>query len=136
MDRKARFWLGGPPLFALACDAAMTLAGQSSAYWRGDYRTALELNPIAYPLLAHHPATFAAYIFAWGVVLFLGILWLPTRLAPVLSFAACFGHALAAAAWLWRAGPFGALAGVCVLVVASRWFAIAWERSGVEKGAV
>jgi hypothetical protein len=123
-------------MLALVSDAGLTLAGQGSAYWQGDYRTALEMNPIAYPLLAHHPATFAVYVMAWGIALCFAILWCPPRLAPVISFAACFGHAFAAAAWLWRAGICGALVSLVWLLAASRVLALSWKQSGVEQEVV
>jgi hypothetical protein len=79
------------------------LAGQSPAYWSGDYAQENESSPTFNHLLQVHPAGFAAGILAWATV-FVGIIvLLPETAALMMSIAVTLGHTAGAATWLlWR----------------------------------
>ena len=64
-----RLWLVAPPTVLWAADIALTLAGQSSAYWSGDYGQAQESNPLAFPLLASSPWVFVGVTALWGLLI-------------------------------------------------------------------
>lgn len=132
MASDRRIWLCWPPLVLLVCDVGMTLAGQGPRYWRGDYGTAVELNPIAYPLLALHPAAFVALAAAWGLALGVALLRCPRPLASVLAFAAFFGHAWGVAGWLACLGPPGYAAALGWLLACSRLLTASWRRAGIQ----
>ena len=57
-----------PPLLLLILDVSLTLLGQSSAYWAGDYSAVREGSPTFHHLLAIHPAAFAAGLLTWAAV--------------------------------------------------------------------
>lgn len=67
-DMRARLWLLLPAVCLYLGDLSLTLAGQPEAYWAGDYAAAAEYNPIAYPLLAQHPAVFGGGALGWLAV--------------------------------------------------------------------
>ena len=52
MTLPRRLWLCVPPLIFYLADVSLTLAGQPSAYWRGNYDAVREINPLAHFLLA------------------------------------------------------------------------------------
>jgi hypothetical protein len=89
-----------PPLLFCALDGTLTLAGQSGAYWAGNYSAVNELSPTFNHLLRLHPAAFAAGLLAWAGVFVGLILLLPDTLALSVSIAVTLGHTLGAATWL------------------------------------
>ncbi|RIK81889.1 MAG: hypothetical protein DCC67_07790 [Planctomycetota bacterium] len=92
-----------PPLALAVLDGALTLAGQSEAYWAGDYRQVNEMSPTFHHLLTSHPLAFAVGFAAWMAVFVGLILLLPATLALLVAIAVTFGHTAGAATWLlWR----------------------------------
>ena len=92
-----------PPLLLCALDGSLTLAGQSSDYWAGQFSQVNEGSPTFHHLLALHPAAFAAGIVCWAAMFAAVILLLPDLGALILSIAVTFGHMAGAATWLlWR----------------------------------
>ena len=84
-------------------DSASTLAGQSAAYWAGDYAKCNELSPTFHHLLQLHPAAFAAGGLVWLALVAAMLLLLPDALAQVVSTAVTTGHAVGVSSWLaWR----------------------------------
>ena len=65
MTRSQRLWLLLPPLLFCAVDGTLTLAGQPVSYWRGEFDTAGELNPLFDVLLRQHPLQFLAGLACW-----------------------------------------------------------------------
>jgi len=49
------FWLLQPAWYLCAAEVTLTLAGQTAAYWNGDYSQAIEHDPIARPFLLFIP---------------------------------------------------------------------------------
>lgn len=96
-----------PAILACALDDSLTLVGQSSAYWEGNYATANEASPTFNQLLRIHPAAFAGGGIVWAAM-FTGVLLLvPDALAIVLCIAITFGHTAGAATWLLWHFRFG-----------------------------
>ncbi len=89
-----------PPLLLCALDGGLTLAGQSSEYWGGDYAAVNEASPTFHHLLQTHPLAFACGIAVWGAIFASTILLLPDTAALIVSIAVTFGHAAGAATWL------------------------------------
>jgi hypothetical protein len=110
-----------------ALDTALTLHGQSPAYWAGNYRVVNELSPTFNHLLQIHPAAFLAGMLAW-MGAFVGILLLlPDTLALIVSLAVTYGHTAGAISWIHDL-PHGYqlanglfLLAAVVLGVAIRW---------------
>lgn len=92
-----------PPMAFCVLDAILTLAGQSSAYWAGNYNHVYEVSPTFNHLLATHPLAFVLGILAWMLVFSGIILLLPDTLSLIVSIAVTFGHMLGALTWqLWE----------------------------------
>lgn len=92
-----------PPLLFSLLDAALTLAGQSEAYWSGVYSQVNEGSPTFHQLLAVHPLAFVGGIFVWIAIFCCVLLLVPDTPALVLSIAVTLGHTAGAATWvLWR----------------------------------
>jgi hypothetical protein len=84
----------------LAClDSALTLGGQSAAYWAGNYSRVNEASPTFHQLLAYHPLAYFAGQAGWILVFTLMILLMPQTLALMTSIAVTLGHTLGAASW-------------------------------------
>ena len=132
MTVRQRFWLCLPPVLACGFDVAATLLGQGPRDWAGDYGSARELNPLAAPLLAHHPAAFAGAASAWAAaVAVLSVAW-RSPLAVVVAFAVTLGHAIGAAAWMAAVGPIGYAGAAAWLFAASNFTGFSWRQAGVD----
>lgn len=106
----------------LACivaiiDGLLTLAGQPTSYWRGDFSTAYELNPLGYVILELGPTPFASAMTVWAIVLSLFLYRLPHRWASALAFLAILAHGMGGAGWLCRYGIVGIALAVFYLVL-------------------
>ncbi|MFO0970643.1 MAG: hypothetical protein U0793_34320 [Gemmataceae bacterium] len=123
-----RLWLCLPPIALGGLDIALTLLGQPSEYWAGDYRLAEELNPLARPLLTWHPFAFLGLGVLWLVSVALGILVLPRFSARLACFGFASSHAIGAATWLWRLGLSGVILSLALFVIAERLVDLAWKR--------
>jgi len=117
-----------PVIVPGAVDALLTLAGQPSEYWSGNFSASREWNPLGRILLQQHPLLFAGIAFAWVGLVSLAILRLPLRLAAVLSFVVMLVHALCGACWLWRLGPIGIVLAIAYLVLVERIWSVVWRR--------
>lgn len=89
-----------PPIVFCTLDAGLTLWGQSTAYWAGNYTCVLESSPTPNHWLQIHPAVFALGIVVWAMLFVVGILLLPDVLALITSIVVTFGHAVGAVTWL------------------------------------
>ena len=63
MSMKLRLCI--PPIVLCILDQSITLLGQHSQYWKGDYQTAMEGCPPFHWLLQQHPLAFEAGIAVW-----------------------------------------------------------------------
>lgn len=99
---RPRFrWL--PPLAVYGLDIALTLAGQSAAYWAGDRAAAVEANPLAYHLLAVSPWLFLGLAVAWAAG-FLALITVGGRVGRAVAYLVAVGHTFGAASWLIKLG--------------------------------
>ena len=81
-------------------DTVATLAGQSAAYWAGDYARVNEASPTFNHLLQLHPAAFVGGGLTWVALVAAILLLLPDTLALVVSIAVTTGHAVGVSTWL------------------------------------
>lgn len=103
VDRDRLVGLCLPPVAFAALDGGLTLAGQSTVYWSGEYRSVNEASPTFHHLLAIHPLAFVAGIAVWVAVFCGFILLVSETWALVASLTVTNGHAAGAATWLlWR----------------------------------
>lgn len=128
---RSRAWLVAPSVVLWAADIALTLAGQSAAYWAGDYGQARESNPLAYPLLAASPWVFVGATALWGAAVSGVVLFWRHWATPWIGVLSALGHAIGGSSWLVRLGA-GAGWGLAVAYLllasqASRW---CWRRAG------
>ncbi len=126
---RPRLWLCLPVVALTALDLALTLAGQSAAYWGGDRLAAQEVNPIAREFLHIHPAALVAFVAAATSMICGVVVLTPLPLAAAIAFFAAFLHSLAAATWLVRQEAWGWGAACCTLIVAERLVAWSWRRA-------
>src|SRR5262249_7791876 len=101
MGRSDRFWLWIAPVLLCLLDQALTLCGQPSAYWAGDYNKADEGNPIARWCLEQHPAVFAAETILWIALFGSLVAVLPWQLAKTVSLGVALGHIVGSDMWIW-----------------------------------
>jgi hypothetical protein len=129
MNIRNRKWLIAPIWLLLAIDVTLTLAGQPDEYWRGDFGTAMESNPLAHPVLARGPLPFVLLAVAWALVLGISVALIPIRLAPWIAVVSTMGHAVGASTWLVHLGNWGWLLAVLYLFAASEFSWWCWQRS-------
>jgi hypothetical protein len=130
MRSGSRVWLVVPVWLWLACDVTLTLAGQSDAYWTGDYAAAIEANPFAYPFLAQGPLLFAFSALVWAMFLGLLVACFSHRLVRWLTIVSAASNAIGGCTWLVRHGSWGWALAVPYLVVAAEVSWWCWRRSG------
>ena len=124
-------WLVLPPMAASVVDVTMTLVGQGSRYWSGDFGTVDEFNPLARLLLAWHPGAFVAAAGAWWVALLVALFRLNPRLSLAIAFIVTFLHGIAAAGWMVRLYEIpGAVVAVLFLIALERLLSRSWTNAG------
>lgn len=130
---RHRLWLLMPAAVLCVADVGLTLTGQPPAFWGGDYGSAVEANPVAYPLLTRSPWLFvvlaAVWLVAFSVVV---ICWRHPATGWLAMFVAA-AHAVGGASWLTRIGPWGLVAAVLFLVFAAQ---VSWWCRGRFSQAV
>lgn len=143
---RRAIWLLAPPTAICLLDYSLTLAGQSSAYWSGDYTAVNEVSPsFAYYLTVHPLAAMAAGVL-WIAIFSAIILLLPEMLALIVSIAILFGHTFGALSWLmfrfhsYQACNLLFLVSATLVVYAFKKgqsnegrSAIQWERTGLPE---
>lgn len=125
---KQKIWLCVPPFALCMLDQGITLFGQTSEYWAGNYSVANEVNPWFNWLLRQHPFAFEAGIIAWVSVFSFIILVLPRRSAMTISIAIVLGHTWGAATWICFVLPFGYWITLSVFLASAIIIVVTWER--------
>jgi hypothetical protein len=123
-----RLWLLVPALGMFAADVILTLTGQPASYWDGDYSTALEANPFAYPLLTRSPWLFAALAVVWMAILSCVILLWCHPVSGWLAIGLTVAHAIGGSSWLVQLGWWGIIAAGAYLVLAAQACGWCWRR--------
>jgi hypothetical protein len=129
--------MGIPCLVAFLLDSGLTLHGQPSKYWAGDYTYTTEGAPLMRRLYLIHPLAAVAGYLLWVSLMFGLLVLLPEVLAVILSIAIVFGHVAGAYTWLipvitvgWYQTVNGMfLATAVVLGVGLHWSLRASERA-------
>ncbi|MEO0532064.1 MAG: hypothetical protein AAF266_16040 [Planctomycetota bacterium] len=116
IDVRRALWLIVPPTLVCLFDIGLTMAGQSEAYWAGDYSAVEELSPSAAHYLSIHPLYAAGMAAVWIGLFTVVIALLPEFLALTVSIAIVIGHLTAATTWLlYRFGSYQGANAVCLL---------------------
>ncbi len=118
-----------PEAVLFVADAGLTLAGQSSAYWSGDYGAAVEGNPIAHPLLVLSPWLFAGLAAVWLLVFSAVIMFWRHPAAIGIAVFIAVAHAIGGASWITRVGSWGLLATGVYIAVAAQAAGWCWRRA-------
>jgi hypothetical protein len=100
-------WLPLLPTSVCLADVALTLYGQPTTYWQGNYLDVIEGNPIPRFFLQFHPLAFGALVLAWIACFTLLILLVPRRWSVYACCFVAFSHAVGAASWLFHSGRSG-----------------------------
>jgi hypothetical protein len=116
-DRVQHARLAAAPIAMALVDLALTLSGQTSTYWAGDYGAVLESNPAARVLLAMHPIAMVVAYVPYLAAIAIFILRLRPDAARSLALVLTLGHAFGASTWLLRL-PGGVACCVAIWVVA------------------
>ena len=90
------------PVSLCLLDMAMTLCGQSSHYWNGEFRDVTEASPVFAYFLSIHPGLFVTAAFAWIGVFVLLVWMLPSKLGRMVATAVALGHLIGALGWSVR----------------------------------
>ena len=117
-----------PPLVLCAIDQTITLAGQSSSYWSGNYADANEVNPLFNWLLQQHPLAFEAGILAWILLFGAVIMVLPRRAAMAASIAIVLGHTWGTATWLCLKIHHGYWIALGLFLASAIVIVLTWEK--------
>ncbi len=113
---ERKYLLCAGPITCCMCDLIVTLWGQSSGYWAGDYGDVTEGNPIPRWLLQQHPGALVIAIIVWIATFSGAILWLSDRPANIIAGSVVLGHAFAVCTWWVNDGIPGILGIVCLLL--------------------
>ncbi|MFN7447602.1 MAG: hypothetical protein ACK56W_11740 [Pirellula sp.] len=90
------------PVSLCLLDIVLTLCGQSSAYWDGEFRDVTEASPAFATYLAIHPVVFVVAGLMWIAVFTILVTTLPASPGRFVATAFSIGHAVGALAWLVR----------------------------------
>jgi hypothetical protein len=90
------------PVSLCLLDIVLTLCGQSSAYWDGEFRDVTEASPAFAACLTIHPVVFVVAGLVWIAVFTSLVTTLPALLGRVVATTFSIGHAVGALAWLIR----------------------------------
>lgn len=137
LDRALqRLWLYVPPVLLFLLDGCLTLLGQPTAYWGGDFSTVNEGNPLAAWLLTVHPLAFAAAGVPYTLLVAGAILWLPWRWAEIAAVLVSLSHMFGVISWsgLLASESFGA--SLLFIPISVALLAVAWRRCGRRLGPV
>jgi hypothetical protein len=113
------------PIIFCLLDNGLTVVGQDSRYWGGNYQLVNEGSPTFHHLLSIHPLAFVGGATAWIAIFVTIILLLPEAAAMVISAAVVLGHSVGAATWLLWHFRFGYQACNALFFVAA--MAIVWS---------
>ena len=98
--RYHQLYLAIPTLFFLLCDFAITLAGQPSEYWAGDYSHTNEGAPFWRMMLEGGPFMFCVAGIFWMILILTVCLLTPRLLTIWVTSCLTFGHYLGLSSWL------------------------------------
>lgn len=113
-----RLALAAPGLVLGQLDAAITLYGQTPAYWSGAHDLAVELSPTFRWLLTVAPVAFELGSLCWLATFALAVLLASEPFAAALAVAVALGHAIGITSWLVFRFEAYALVGVLVALAA------------------
>jgi hypothetical protein len=129
------FWLVLLPIAVCLADVGLTLQGQPTEYWRGNYAEANEGNPLPRLFLEVHPLAFVALVLAWIAGFTAVILLIRRRWAVLVCLVIILGHTVGTLSWLLRNRPFGHWFAVLFLLTVVVLALPTWRaRSGHSEG--
>jgi hypothetical protein len=131
MTFSCRLWLCLPPAALAVLDGILTLCGQSSDYWSGDFSAVCESNPLAWVFLRWHPLAFVLGLAAWTLAILFAGAAMPRLFAVPVLFTVFVVHSLGGASWLVRYGGWGWVLGMGLLIAAERVLALTWRKARV-----
>lgn len=98
-----RLALAAAPIILCLIDAALTLGGQSAAYWSGIRSHVNELSPDMHRLLTVSPFAFLGGVLAWIALFTTYIFTMPRTIALAIALTITCGHTVGSATWIiWR----------------------------------
>lgn len=106
-----------PILIAWGLDISLTLVFQPSAYWEGNYITAVENADFWRFLMLQHPLLLVGGSLAYISVCCHVVLALPPQIARYVATILTVSHAWAADSWLWKNFEWGGALGNWAILV-------------------
>lgn len=80
---KCKLWLCLPAVVTHLFDSVVTLLGQSSEYWGGQYNQVTEFNPVSHFALVTHPLEYLVYTVLQFIVVSVLIIVFPLIISKV-----------------------------------------------------
>lgn len=89
-----------PCIFLWLLDVILTLVGQSSEYWAGNFSEAKELNPLFHWFLSNGPGIFLVAAIAYILLLVVIFFLVPLRVGIITAYIVSIAHLIGAAGWM------------------------------------
>ena len=102
--KRYRLWLCLPALLTGAIDGSLTLIGQGKFYWNGNYAAVNEFSPMFRWLLQQHPSAFIGGFLLYLVLVSTLLVYIPNKLAKILSLTMVLAHTWGTTTWLPNIG--------------------------------
>ncbi len=125
---KSRLWILLPAAGLYLIDVSLTLSGQSNEYWSGNYLTAIEANPIAYPLLTIHPWLFLSLSIVWLAIFSAIVIFWNHPAAGWMAVIIAGAHAIGVASWLTTIKPWGTVLAVGYIALTAQMSTWCWRK--------
>ena len=97
---KCKLWLCLPAVVTHLFDSVVTLLGQSSKYWGGQYNQVAEGNPVSHFALTTHPLVYLVYTVFQFMIISVLIIVFPLLFSKIFSTAWTMGSAAGIISWL------------------------------------
>ena len=130
--QTSRLWLLLCPVLLALIDCGITLQGQSSDYWRGNFTVVREGNAIGRTLLMYGPIYCTLFEILLHTPYIAAICFLPSSLAVVISLLVTLAHMLGAATWMTLLGLPGWVLIVLLFFCTQRLFSYSLKQSNLH----
>ena len=127
---KCKLWLCLPAVITHLFDSVVTLLGQSSEYWGGQYNQVTEFNPVSHFALVTHPLVYLVYTVLQFIIVSVLIIVFPLMISKVFSTAWTMGSATGIISWLIGRFSVGFWISASTLFIPAIILVYAFEKCG------
>ncbi len=100
LNRKQKYLLLIPALWASVFDIAITITHQPKEYWNGDLNASNEGNPMGKFMMTSHVSGIFVISIVWLAVIVLLGYYLPMRIARIFLVFVLIAHSSAVSTWI------------------------------------